>query len=781
MGKGTIISGGSGGLYQVQVNLDRTRIAAEQARLTTSLAAVTAQLADAPPGPARDQLRLTKLRLEQRQAWLERIEFADPTVAAWCVDLTEDLTGEVATIEINGEREAGLLIAPGAVDQAAYVPADHGQLQTVVAAAGPAGVFANLALMPGWQKWRPTYRVGEITVLAGDTCSVALDPATFSGRGSGLRGNLNINQNTEGGLVTLSGVPIHYMSCDGQAFTVGDRVVVHFIGQDWATPEVIGFAEQPKACITAIVKISLTLQRPSWSGGESYGQAWALFWDIANNRALPVPKTGGGYWSYPLTQADAEGDFLADLDVMFGSAAIISQPGELISKISTGLSSPLKPAGADYIAPRGWSDIISTPGQFLSGIDGDLDFYGNFEDSADNRSTTDAETNAYGTTDSVTINESRSVSGDASPAFVFESSHYYGGHGAATWQTRTQGPRQAAVAEIFSDQVATPSGGFCFPGPVTVSGFTSDLILPALGFDDCQLRCNNNSNAATRPYGVGVEWAGAGSRQSGYSYHSMIAKTGEIIDLDTGYGCLLAVRDGQYGPVVLDLNNCYPGDLEAQWLTTEVTYAVNITGTFTYSGDGVATLPNGTPYQISLAQTVELSIASGGALDVPNLPFDVSWSADLTRSADYLFRAVKVASDYSLVEEQNYQIVIVAESISAGHKTSLGGPADFPSCNVNYNLWTWDWPAAMDERDLAFSGGAVEYSLSAIAGLCDDADTQNPWELGNNADLTAALQAMTEVVLEFSPSPNQSYPANQVSDDLNFWALNFAINPVTFA
>jgi hypothetical protein len=298
-------------------------------------------------------LRLEKASLEKRKAWLESKRKADPELAAWCADLTEDLEGEVGTIEIPGERTSDtqpVIIRPVYEGRAAYQPHDphqslidaksvaltesirardrlhaaqssldvevskrrelqgrlarllsqpepdqaeivflqgqieasdalipvlearkatmdealsaaqaafdaasqsltaaraadshprlaDGLLQSIPAAPGPFSSFFNQALLPAWQKWRPMYRVGTITELAGDRCTVVLDAATSSQQ--------SIDVNHSG---ILSNVPIDYMDCDGQAFDVGDRVVVEFRNQDLTKPRVIGFESHPQGC-----------------------------------------------------------------------------------------------------------------------------------------------------------------------------------------------------------------------------------------------------------------------------------------------------------------------------------------------------------------------------------------------------------------------------------------------------------------------------------------------------------------------------------------------------
>lgn len=155
------------------------------------------------------------------------------TRKAWCADLTEDAKDEVATIEIPGDSNL-VLINAGAedgdtVDGALFAR----EMQS------PEQVFWNAAVLPGWQKWKPTYRRGTITALdiEADTADVALEEETSTGQ------KLDINQTK-----TLEAVPVNYMGCNAEAFEVGDACVVRFDGMNWDTPKVMGFVASPKAC-----------------------------------------------------------------------------------------------------------------------------------------------------------------------------------------------------------------------------------------------------------------------------------------------------------------------------------------------------------------------------------------------------------------------------------------------------------------------------------------------------------------------------------------------------
>jgi hypothetical protein len=155
---------------------------------------------------------------------------------------TPYLEGSLATMQeaLATAREA-YDVAAAALDAARAAEAKprnaDGLLQSVAAAPGPFGWFFNQALLPAVEKWRPGYRLGEITALTGDTCTVALDAAKSS------QGEIDLNREA-----TLSDVPIRYMECNGAAFDVGDRVVVEFAYHDQTRPTVIGFESHPREC-----------------------------------------------------------------------------------------------------------------------------------------------------------------------------------------------------------------------------------------------------------------------------------------------------------------------------------------------------------------------------------------------------------------------------------------------------------------------------------------------------------------------------------------------------
>lgn len=191
-------------------------------------ALATLDLLQAQKGRVQVSVSNLQARLEELQA----LQLTD-TRDAWCADYTDEASGSVATIEIRGEQPA-VLVAPEAP-----APAAGDGALTQRLAMSPSATFINWAILPGWQKYSPTFRVGELTAVdvQNDLGDVALDPAISSAQ------TLDINQ-----AESLSAVPIEYMNCNAAVFEVGDRVVVKFENQDWSQPKIIGFESNPKPC-----------------------------------------------------------------------------------------------------------------------------------------------------------------------------------------------------------------------------------------------------------------------------------------------------------------------------------------------------------------------------------------------------------------------------------------------------------------------------------------------------------------------------------------------------
>ena len=319
MGKATIKSGGEAGYYGVEIKHDDTRRLAIIARINATLASLESQkvLADAvyaekqsawndlkyrtSPVPTYAELYTATAAMNEADRRVKTIELkiaaqglalakysaisATENLSAWCADLTEDLSGDVGIIEVNGVT-IHRIIQPGYEGNAVYQRTRDGITQKT-ATTVPEAAYWNLAMLPGWQTWKPTYRAGTISNIDtdDDTCTVTLNPAT---------GKQGVNINVEN---VLNNVPVRYMTCNAAAFESGDEVVVSFTGQSWDDPVVIGFASNPKPC-----GFTLYLTR---GDGATVDDTLGLWIDVYNSAGVWVatteewvpPDEAPGYWS----------------------------------------------------------------------------------------------------------------------------------------------------------------------------------------------------------------------------------------------------------------------------------------------------------------------------------------------------------------------------------------------------------------------------------------------------------------------------------------------------
>jgi hypothetical protein len=156
----------------------------------------------------------------------------------WCVDLTEDAEADslVATVEIPGEPTA-MLLAAGCREASST----DGRL-LARALMTPAQAFWNAAVLPGWQRWMPTFRKATVTAVKKPqgAVDVLLDDAVSTAQ------SLTVMRKEASR--ALANVPVVYMDCGAEIFEVNDRVVIEFYNRDWDSPVCIGFVENPREC-----------------------------------------------------------------------------------------------------------------------------------------------------------------------------------------------------------------------------------------------------------------------------------------------------------------------------------------------------------------------------------------------------------------------------------------------------------------------------------------------------------------------------------------------------
>lgn len=312
MGKGTIQQHIEEGKYLVQMNynIDRfndwitdleDKISNEEDNISSwdvDIAAKQAEVDALPVGPEKEKAinelavlngrkkhaQLRKTSYEKRKEFLENNVPEDFEQFAWCADYTLDLEGEVGTIEIAGEVDKGVNIQPGYDSNAPFDMDRDGQIHPAIAET-PYGTFVNMALLPGWQKWKPTFRYGQIKALSENTAQIVELESVYS-----RHQNLDVNQAN-----ILYDVPIEYMTCGGEAFVVGDSVIVEFENQDFDNPKVIGFKEEPKPCPKEFFVYGL-------SKNNARSTTYCIVYDLQNNDFANI------FYEYgrPLTRAELD-------------------------------------------------------------------------------------------------------------------------------------------------------------------------------------------------------------------------------------------------------------------------------------------------------------------------------------------------------------------------------------------------------------------------------------------------------------------------------------------
>ena len=184
-----------------------------------------------------DQLKMRRQGVQEAKDMLDSVP-ERVYVQSWCVDATEEATGDVETIEINAEP-GEILVAQGAMKPTPT----SGAIVAREAQSGPQAYY-NAAILPGVQKWLPTFRLATITALDYTTNKASIELLQARSDEQALPINLNTN---------IVGVPVLYMDCDSAAFKIGDVVVVKFQAQDWANPIIIGFRKEPRKCVQPLL------------------------------------------------------------------------------------------------------------------------------------------------------------------------------------------------------------------------------------------------------------------------------------------------------------------------------------------------------------------------------------------------------------------------------------------------------------------------------------------------------------------------------------------------
>ena len=310
---------------------------------------ITAQMEQRQP-PATQRANHNRqadlLRLQRESISLEAANFsslstqhAAQSMPAWCADYSDDLTGTVGTIELNGEPGGPVILAPQARGLGENLPSG---ILTPVTAMSPAQAVLNFAIHPGWQRHKPMYRSAMITAVYPDTdtCDIWL---LESEKKSHYGTNLPINPQDAW---TMHGVPVEYMNCNAKAFNELDDVVVEFRGQNWSEPVVVGFVEEPERCVyceESDYSLSVAAENPLPPGHER--ASWYF--------VSVLPSLGSHVINPAFSSHPGNTEFYIVRDIMAGGSLI--NPAFVQLAISTD-------------GGTGWSPRLNDTGQ-LSGED----------------------------------------------------------------------------------------------------------------------------------------------------------------------------------------------------------------------------------------------------------------------------------------------------------------------------------------------------------------------------------------------------------------------------
>jgi len=302
MGKGEIVSEDEDGKYRIKIKFRRDRYDAELEYLKQRITEEWEKYQLMDPGVEKQKQLAIWTAMDSRREFLETNFPEDEERDVWCADYTLNIAPgtTVGTIEIPGELK-DVLIRPGHEDAYTFEPTRDGQLNPILNIT-PSVSFLCWGLLPGWQKWMPTYRFGEVRAIdyENDKCTVELED-TYSD--PVYAQYLDINQSSY-----LYNVPIEYMSCNAAIFEEDDAVLVEFEDQEWENPKVIGFKQNPKPC-------DIYIKIESVNGFEGYKKSGSYVF-------LSQPKTQEmidwrGIWYEDFTiirEKDTISNYLVEVD-----------------------------------------------------------------------------------------------------------------------------------------------------------------------------------------------------------------------------------------------------------------------------------------------------------------------------------------------------------------------------------------------------------------------------------------------------------------------------------
>lgn len=319
-----------------------------------------ARVARADAQFAKDSLDFEFEELDRKINELDAIP-KTATKDLWCADLTENIPEktEVGIMPVPGElnkfrgkTDVGdeAVIRPGFENTHQWNQQRDGWI-TPCQALTPAATFYNLAMTPGWQVFRPTFRFAKVlkvvpagtllsdavTVTSVVTLKLALIAPNLSSQQLINVTPKDIPQDEfhDPLEITYEAVPVKYMDCDADAFAVGDEVVVEYQEHAAIKARVIGFRKNPKPCAGADIyvpngKVKFNISSgwtftavasPAYANTDWQGTSRALSWKGPRGRYLhevPQSKLGAQIYSRGALFDTAPGPVIGAAVASFG-------------------------------------------------------------------------------------------------------------------------------------------------------------------------------------------------------------------------------------------------------------------------------------------------------------------------------------------------------------------------------------------------------------------------------------------------------------------------------
>lgn len=178
--------------------------------------------------------------IRRRIRYLKDQTTIEDTRVVWCADCNQTLQegDSVGTIEIPNTDDSIMIKPTGTDVNGSDYDSEIDGILTNTAALTPAQAFHSYAVFPGWQRWKPTYRLGKILEKTGrDNATILLDAES------------TVQSLKVDNARYIYNVPLTLKGQKSGPYEIGDRVVVKFEDQNHESPKVVGFEEDP--CTTS--------------------------------------------------------------------------------------------------------------------------------------------------------------------------------------------------------------------------------------------------------------------------------------------------------------------------------------------------------------------------------------------------------------------------------------------------------------------------------------------------------------------------------------------------